>query len=78
MNLFDDPLARVFRGLRGGDQLAFLSGAGLFVWKLLRRKRQSGRQLLYRGRVRPGSTVVVRAHRGRRARVEIRQTPLEE
>lgn len=78
MNLFDDPLTRVFRGLRGGDQLAFLSGAGLLVWRLLRRRRQSGRQLLYRERLRPGHTVVVRSHRGSRARIEIRQTPVEE
>lgn len=55
-------LARLFRGLRTGDQLTLLAGAALAALGYLRRSADKERVLVRREVLKPGQSLVIRAH----------------
>ncbi|HVR33747.1 MAG TPA: hypothetical protein VMS74_13695 [Acidimicrobiia bacterium] len=67
MGLIPDPgslvsmgAARLFQGLRTGDQRALLTGAAIAAFGLWRRSARPKRVLVHRSVVREGSSLVIR------------------
>jgi hypothetical protein len=67
MGLMPDPrsllslgAARLFQGLRTGDQRAFLTGTAIAAFGLWRKSAQPKKVLIHRSVVREGSSLVVR------------------
>ncbi|MEX2654961.1 MAG: hypothetical protein WD532_08035 [Acidimicrobiia bacterium] len=79
MGLIPDPrslvslgTARLFQGLRTGDQRAVFTGAALAVFGWWRRSAQPNKVLVHRSVVREGSSLVIR-NGSDQTRVDVRR-----
>lgn len=71
MALIPDPAtlvsrgaARLFRGLRTGEQTTVLTGAVIAAFGLWRKTLEPRRTLIRRETLKPGQSVVIRSHEG--------------
>lgn len=72
-SLIGSGTARVFRGLREGDQRTLLIGAALLALGWWKKTAGPDKELLYRRQVPVGSAVVVRYRKGDTPRLEIHE-----
>ncbi len=62
--------ARIWRGLREGDQRTLLVGAAMMGWNWWRSSRAPEKTLVRRMTLKPGQTMVIRNGEGEPIRIE--------